>query len=222
MENSISFVGGEGDFVAATIQRELLDVNEYSRKSCIHATDSIELKSFVRKDHKGDKGTRSLLIVDDLHGLDAKTIRNLDFVFQLADHYRSTHYLDLILAADSRLMNDLSFGDSNDESHWRLALAQRFSSDIANFNGLAFSGRIQRMFLNFSGQAPNDFASPSICELLYQNHGDLLRVPQRSLTVKVLSAFSLLTRPPDSCQLVLAIALPFIIFCNILSLLKYF
>jgi hypothetical protein len=219
MENSINFVFGDADFIATTIRTELLDVSEYSRKSCIHALDSVNLKSFVRKTQIGDKGTRSLLVVDDLHGLDAKTIRNLDFVFQLADHYRSTHYLDLVLVADNRLLKDLSLGDKSDESEWRLALAQRFGSDTANFNGIAFSGRIQRMFLS---QRSNNFASPSICELLHQNHRDLLKVPQRSVTVKVFSAFSLLTRPPDSFQFALAVALPFIILCNILSLFKYF
>lgn len=222
MENSINFVVGDVDFVATTIQRELLEVNEYRRKSCIHALNSVDLKSFVRKTQIGDEGTRSLLVVDDLHRLDAETIRNLDFVFQLADHYRSTHYLDLVLVADNQLLKELSLEDKSDESEWRLALAQRFGSDTANFNGIAFSGRIQRMFLSVPSQISNDIASPSICELLRQNYGDLLRVPHRSVSLKVFSAFSLLARPPDSCQLVLAIALPFIILCNILSLLKYF
>lgn len=231
MENRIHFVFGDNDFIAKSIAKSERS-NQYRSQFCLHADDISAIKSYVDNSKKDIEP--KLLILDNLHLLGDLNMRNLDFIFRLSDHHREINNLDIFLVVDNHffdsgndnILNESIFR-SKDEIVWRTYLSQRFNSKTSNFNGIAFSGRVQTFYIQDSVSAESgQNANSVICDSLMEKVGAELKTELNASQFmgvwnhSTCSKFIKMIRPSDKIQFTLALLLPFTFFYHLFFLWK--
>lgn len=220
MENSIHFVYGNSDFVATSINQYAAvsqDEGRYTMKACLHADDLDSIKDFVEKCKKVQR-ERKLLVLDNLQYVNEENIRNLDFIFRLSDHNRIIHNLDLFLSSDKSLFSDSDETIPSNEGMWRTYLAGKFTNNVHNFNGIAFSGRIQQFHINeYAAVVPNQ--QLSLCDSLRIDHPALIL---ESTSNQMMSLRAPMGKISDQLHFILAICWPLTMLYHIMVLFRYF
>lgn len=163
--NNIYFVVGDDGYQATTFRQLLAADSRVAHGSfqCFGMEERKAIHNYVKGLKFSKLEQQKYLLFTNLHLIEESNIRQLDFVFRLADHNTPIKNLNLVFIADSRTFEPLETYPTK-ISHWREMIAKRFQSTEKHFNGIAFSGRISSIYVDPRISSHSSFqVSETVC-----------------------------------------------------------
>jgi hypothetical protein len=184
---------------------------------CVSAVSKEKIDSSLQAFRSKAKQGSKYLIVDDLEKVQVDDIRNLDFMFRLADRTNDISGLSVLLLSDYSILPKNIPSPSSIQL--REVVSERFHSVAHNFNGIAFAGRISQFQISETESMVTDVVSLeniNVCDNIHQELStvQILHVnPSKSIIREYNQDYHIVTL--DSIYSILAcLMFPFLFFLS--------